>query len=188
MLPNSEIACSVFMMPLKHTLQSEVKYTLKSVKYDCLMTTLEERVLEAIEATNLNVADLAKRLGVTRQAIYDWKKGKSLANMKAENLVEIAGLSGYEPAWIAKARGPKKKSLTLAQERVLKAMQESPEQQQLIADLVESIMKHKSQADPAPDPKKANEEKRLGDERRQRELGHKPERRQIPWAYKKGGI
>lgn len=179
--PNNEIACSVFMGVLKHTLQSEVKRTLMRVKYDCRMSTLEERILEAINATKLDVAELAHKLGVTRQAVYDWKKGKSLVNMKAENLVELANLSGFEPAWIVKARGPKKKSLTELQEQVLKAMQESPEQHQLlIAELVDSVMKHKS----ANGSLLSN---RLSDERRQREQGcHQPERRKIPFQYKGG--
>lgn len=129
------------MALLNHTLQNKVNYTLAVAKYACHMS-LDDRIKEVIDATKLDVADLAKRIGVTRQAVYDWKKGKSLANMKAENLVELANVAGYEPAWIIKARGPKKRTLTKAQEQVLKAMQESPDQQQLIAELVESVVRH----------------------------------------------
>ncbi|WP_156304310.1 hypothetical protein [Nitrosospira briensis] len=69
------------------------------------MSTLEERVLEAIEATNLPVPALAKRVGVTVQAIYDWKRGLSLGDMKARFLYE--------------GKGVKKKMLTQGQVRIL---------------------------------------------------------------------
>lgn len=83
------------------------------------MSTLEERVLEAIEATGLKVPVLAEKIGVTVQSIYDWKKGKSLGDMKADNLIELAYLAGYEPRWIRKEKGLKKKAITKEQEAIL---------------------------------------------------------------------
>jgi len=83
------------------------------------MSTLEERVLEAILATNMEVPDLAKKIGVTVQSIYDWKKGLSLVDMKARFLVELADAAGYEPMWIMKEKGLKKKSLTQDQVKIL---------------------------------------------------------------------
>src|SRR5687768_1759947 len=131
MPPNVEMTSLVFMGSLKHTLQPRVKHTLMAVKYDCHMTTLEERMREAIKATELDVKKLAERIGVTRQAVYDWMKGKGLSQIKAENLVELANLARYEPLWILKGKGPKKKDLTQEQERVLVAM-ETPATQKMI--------------------------------------------------------
>jgi hypothetical protein len=84
-----------------------------------VMSTLEERVLEAIEATGLKVPVLADKIGVSLQTIYDWKKGKSLGEMKSDNLVELAHLAGYEPRWIRKEKGLKKKAITREQEIIL---------------------------------------------------------------------
>lgn len=118
-LPKMEIANFVFMDLLKHTLIDGVKHTLTHPKYDCAMSTLEERVLEAILATGLEVPELAEKVGVSAQTIYAWKKGIYVRKMKAEYLVELAGLSGYEPMWIMKGKGLKKKSLHLDQEKIL---------------------------------------------------------------------
>ena len=171
-LPKSETACSVFMQPLKHTLRDNVKCTWRHVKYDYRMSTLEERVSEAINATGLKPLPLSEKMGVSRQAIYDWLNGKSLDQMKAKNLISLSVLSGYEATWIMTGRGSKKSSLTAEQERVLSLMQESEEKQQIITDLIGVVMP----------------QKRLGDERRQREqtINHQ-DRRKIPWKYNKGG-
>lgn len=118
-LPKREITYSVFMPTLKHTLLPSVKHTLKNNNYDYVMSTLEERVLEAILATKMKVPVLADRIGVSVQSVYDWKKGKSLGDMKADNLIELAYLAGYEPRWIRKEKGLKKKSITKEQEAIL---------------------------------------------------------------------
>lgn len=154
-LPKTDTAKAVFIEEsnpnlddykgvLKHTLRLDVKYTLKNRVYHRAMNTLEERILEAIQATRLseNVADLAKRVGVTKQAIYDWKNGKSLKEIKAKYLVKLADIAGYEPLWIMEGRGPKKKCLSDEQKRVLAVMQESEESQILVSSLVDVAMKH----------------------------------------------
>jgi hypothetical protein len=132
------------MPVLNHTLLGNVKHTLRTIDYDRDMTSLEKRVLEAIEATGLsdNVVSLAKEIGVTKQSVYDWKKGKSLEEMKAKYLVRLANLSGYEPLWIMEGKGPKKRSLTNEQQRVLFVMQQSEEKQNLVVGIVESVVKH----------------------------------------------
>jgi hypothetical protein len=142
------------------------------------MSTLEQRVLEAIEATGLNPADLATKIGISKQGVYDWRRGDSVSKMKGENLVELAELSGYEPLWIMKGKGPKKKSLTQEQQKVLSAMQESEDQQNLIAGIVDSVLTHKIQSKAQEAPK------RLSDERRQREITVVHERRKIPFNYR----
>jgi transcriptional regulator with XRE-family HTH domain len=104
---------------LKHTLLDGVKHTLTDTNYDCGMSTLEERVLEAIKATGMKVPVLAEKIGVSVQSVYDWMRGKSLGDMKADNLIELAYLAGYEPRWIRKEKGLKKKVITKEQEIIL---------------------------------------------------------------------
>lgn len=142
------------------------------VKYDYWMSTIEERVLEVLDAISDDAAVLATKMGVSRQAVYDWKAGRSLKKLKAENLIAMSTHSGYEATWIMTGKGPKKKLLTNEQEYILHLMQESQEKQKIITDLVDVVI-----------PKK-----RLSDERRQREqtISHE-DRRKIPWKYNKGG-
>lgn len=174
-LPKWAITDSVFIGGLKHTLLCNVKHTLKNRPYHWAMSTLAERVLEAIEATGLDVPDLAKKVGVSKQAVYDWKKGVSLAKIKGENLVELADLAGYEALWIMKGKGLKKKTLTTEQEKLLLAMQQAPtHQQNLITDIVESVIKHQVDCGPA----QVREERRHGEaDRRKQDVGHNSERR-----------
>jgi hypothetical protein len=108
------------------------------------MDTQEKRVLEALTAIGPidDVRKLAGKLKVTRQSVYDWLAGRSIANMKGTNLLKIAELSGFEALWIMEGKGPKKKSLTDEQQKVLSVMQQSEEKQSLVADLVESVVKH----------------------------------------------
>lgn len=174
-LPKRETACSVFMQSLKHTLRDEVKCTWQPVRYAYRMSTLEERVLEvldALDAAGLKPLPLSVKMGISKQAIYDWRNGKSLKQMRAENLIALSSLSGYEATWIITGRGPKKKMLSNEQEHVLSLMQESEEKQKIITDLVDVVIPPK----------------RLGDERRQRErtISHQ-DRRKAPWKYNKGG-
>lgn len=148
-LPKNEIADSVFIDALKHTLPMYVKGTLINNVYHRSMSTLEERVLEVIEAACLSekVSALAERIGVTKQSVYDWKKGKSVGEMKGKYLVKLAEISGYEAYWIMEGKGPKKKTLTDEQKRVLVVMQQSEAKQNLVSDLVDSVLRNQQNHD-----------------------------------------
>lgn len=148
--PNTEITKSVRMGPLNHTLQRFVKCTFNNIDYDFDMTPLEKRVLEALEATGLakDVLKLSEKIGVTRQAVYDWLRGRSIENMKGKHLIKLSELSGFEPLWIMEGKGPRRRKLTDEQQKVLIVMQESQAQQSLVVGLVESAMKyHKNHDD-----------------------------------------
>ncbi|MBA3563091.1 MAG: helix-turn-helix transcriptional regulator [Gammaproteobacteria bacterium] len=69
-------------------------------------TTRGERVREAIAATGKKPAEVARSLHLTRGAVGQWLSGDT-KNLKGENLLGLARLSGYEVQWILYGRGPK---------------------------------------------------------------------------------
>ena len=88
------------------------------------MATLAERVTEAIEASDVSVASVAEACGISPQSVYQWMTGET-RELMAENLVELAEITGYEARWIARESGPKKRvyARTAQQAHVLSAMQ-----------------------------------------------------------------
>jgi transcriptional regulator with XRE-family HTH domain len=88
------------------------------------MATLAERVTEAIETSQVSVASIADACGISPQSVYQWMNGET-KELMAENLVEIAEITGYEARWIAREAGPKKRvyAKTTQQAHVLNAMQ-----------------------------------------------------------------
>lgn len=89
--------------------------------YSCnlyCMTTLAERLLEAIDATGIGPDALSKAIGVSRQSVYAWKRGEGIGQMKASNLVALAELSEIDPVWILKGVGQKRRGLDLTEEEV----------------------------------------------------------------------
>lgn len=96
------------------------------------MLTTKARTMEAAKEAKkkLPVAAIAKKCGVTRQAVYGWLKGiDAIENGPA--LVELAELSGLNPLWIVKGRG-QKHGLTDDEKLIIKAFslfgQESKDQ------------------------------------------------------------
>ena len=178
-LPNRDMTSSVFMPVLKHTLLYSVKHTLMNNNYDYGMSTLEERVLEAILATKLAVPTLAEKIGVSVQSVYDWKKGKSLGDMKAENLIELAHLAGYEPRWIRKEKGLKKKALSKEQEAILEVAEHMKTEAKDSWITIGKSLSSVNPTDKAVDPPLAVPIE-SGDsiiDKRKTDIGHIPERR-----------
>lgn len=73
-----------------------------------MMLTDKERTTEAAQAAKKKhpVASIAKRCGVSRQAVYGWLRGDYPIESGVA-LVELAELSGLTAYWIAKGRGKK---------------------------------------------------------------------------------
>ncbi len=78
-----------------------------------VMSTLAERVKEAITNSEVDISALAKACGISVQAVYKWRSGGS-QKISGENLVELARLTGYEARWIIKNIGDKKKDNDVA--------------------------------------------------------------------------
>lgn len=92
-----------------------------------LMSTLAERVTEAIETSGVSVSHVAKMCDVTPQAVYAWMKGET-RELMGVNVIELAELTGFSARWIAKEAGPKRRiyAKTEQQVHVLLAMEALP--------------------------------------------------------------
>lgn len=71
------------------------------------MKIAQERTAEAAREAKkkMSVAAIAKACGVSRQAVYDWLKGKPIELGPA--LVELAEISGINARWIVNGKGQK---------------------------------------------------------------------------------
>ncbi len=88
------------------------------------MSTLAERVTEAVEGSGTNVAKIAKACGVSVQAVYKWMNGGS-QTIEGMPLIELARLTNYEARWIISGKGEKRKDPKAV--AVYEAMQNMPE-------------------------------------------------------------
>jgi phage repressor protein C with HTH and peptisase S24 domain len=70
------------------------------------MTTLQERLKEAMGEAGISQAELARRVRVTRSAIAHWLSGATV-ELKGDNLVATAAALGVTPTWLARGIGPK---------------------------------------------------------------------------------
>lgn len=71
--------------------------------------TLAGRVSEALklaQQAGYPIATIAKKCGVSRQAVYQWRDGNT-QSIEGGNLAILASLSGLEPLWISRKIGPK---------------------------------------------------------------------------------
>ncbi len=71
------------------------------------MTTLGERIVIAVERSGLTRSGLANVLGISRQAVNNWIKGKN--NPSTKNLSDIAAATGVRMEWLAMDQGPLEK-------------------------------------------------------------------------------
>lgn len=82
------------------------------------MSTRAERIAEAIASTDLNDAEVARRIGCKSQAVSQWKSGTT-KDLKNDHLFALADLTGFEARWIATGEGPKRKAETADEARLL---------------------------------------------------------------------
>ena len=73
---------------------------------DCV-TNLGERIVYAVERSGLTRSGLANVLGISRQAVNNWIKGKN--NPSTKNLSDIAAATGVRMEWLALDQGPPEK-------------------------------------------------------------------------------
>jgi transcriptional regulator with XRE-family HTH domain len=70
-------------------------------------SSITDRIASALAESQLEQAELARRVGVSRQAVNDWLKGRSV-NIRPETLVRLADVLGVEIRWLATGHGPRK--------------------------------------------------------------------------------
>lgn len=88
------------------------------------MSTLAERVTEAIRESGVDVPKVAKACGISVQAVYKWMNGLS-KTIAGEPLIELSRITNYEARWIISGKGEKKKDPKAV--AVYDAMQNMPE-------------------------------------------------------------
>lgn len=88
------------------------------------MSSLADRVTEAIRESETDVANVAKACGISVQAVYKWMNGTS-KTIAGEPLVELARITNFEARWIISGKGEKRKDPKAV--AVYLAMQKMPE-------------------------------------------------------------
>ena len=68
-----------------------------------ITTRLNEAIRESRYSRH---ADLARALGVSKQAVCEWTKGRA-KNIRPEHLIQLAETLGVEAKWLAIGIGPK---------------------------------------------------------------------------------
>lgn len=90
---------------LAHKCQS---YLLNNSIVSFGMDTIGKRITYAKTLAGYNTPELAKLIGVSRQALNQMELDKT-KNPKPENLLKIADITGYELRWLITGKGPQTK-------------------------------------------------------------------------------
>lgn len=86
------------------------------------MTTLADRIKEAMADAGITAAELARATGAKEPSVHKWIHGQT-KNLKGKNLVIAAQLLNVSESWLADGVGPKPRKkegwpfLTVSQER-----------------------------------------------------------------------
>lgn len=70
------------------------------------MSTLSERLSEAMAEAGVTAADLARATGTKAPSVHKWVHGQT-KNIRGANLVAAAQLLNVNEAWLADGHGPK---------------------------------------------------------------------------------
>ncbi|WP_080701619.1 helix-turn-helix domain-containing protein [Bordetella hinzii] len=76
------------------------------------MTTLAERLAEAMKDMGVTAADLARATGAKPPSVFKWVHGQT-KNLRGNNLVVVASLLNVSESWLADGRGPKERKAAL---------------------------------------------------------------------------
>lgn len=76
----------------------------RSVNLGCMPTTLQDRLVAAMELAGKKPADLAIACHISRAAVSKWFQANS-KNLKMEHLFAVADLCGVDARWLATGRG-----------------------------------------------------------------------------------
>lgn len=70
--------------------------------------SITDRIRQAIDASGLKQAEIARRVGVERQTVGDWYHGRSV-NVRPDHLFTLADVLGVEARWLATGHGPRER-------------------------------------------------------------------------------
>lgn len=68
------------------------------------MSTLSERLQQALRRSGISQAELARRCGVKQPSVHGWLSGKAKF-LRGENLLKAASVLGVSEDWLATGRG-----------------------------------------------------------------------------------
>lgn len=102
------------MTTVKHALNGRssilpfVSFTIAGMDLDDFdLATLGGRVAHAVQASTYPIESIAARMGISKQAIYQWIDGRT-KNIRNEHLFPFADITGFSPRWIATGDGPQR--------------------------------------------------------------------------------
>lgn len=72
------------------------------------MSTIADRIREARKIRRLSQAELARRVGLTRGAVWAWESGET-KGLTPDNLVRAADALDVEIRWLATGSGPRER-------------------------------------------------------------------------------
>lgn len=108
------------------------------------MSTKGERIKEARLAVDLKQPELARLVGVTKQAVSHWETGRT-KDIRNATFAKIAEVTGYSARWLATGKGPRfetgggmAESSDIDLVRKLRAL--SPDDQAYIHSLIERLV------------------------------------------------
>lgn len=67
--------------------------------------TLAERVAKAIDASGKTPAGIAREIGVSPAAVYQWIQG-GIKDLRNDNLFALADATGFAARWLGTGEGP----------------------------------------------------------------------------------
>lgn len=76
------------------------------------------RIAKAITDSGAEAKSIAKRCGVSLQAVYSWQRGE-VKNLRNNHLFALADATGFEARWIATGEGPERQGEPDQREKAL---------------------------------------------------------------------
>lgn len=88
--------------------------------------TLAERVAKAINASGKTPAGIAREIGVSPAAVYQWVQG-GIKDLRNDNLFALADATGFSARWLGTGEGPQVESYSSAAiKHVVQVMENLP--------------------------------------------------------------
>lgn len=69
------------------------------------MENIHQRVTRAVTESGHNASSVARKIGVSPEAVGQWMKGPT-KNLRNENLFALADATGFSARWIGTGQGP----------------------------------------------------------------------------------
>lgn len=108
------------------------------------MSTLSDRINEAMASRGMTITDVARVCGISYQAAKKWTTGES-TRIEAEHLWKFCDYTSYEMKYLLTGTGERVRyyAKTKAQAHTLEVMQAmSPEDEYRVPEIADLLVKH----------------------------------------------